>query len=122
MDVQRFRTKSIGIQLSFVGFVAKCVALIGKGEKDEGVRVCDISFQHFHSEHVTLLLLIKVCDFARLWSSFQLVPFEAVVLFMAGEHVDAISRMDDLITDGASLRADPALSIVQAREICPYVR
>ena len=66
-----FRIKSIGIKRSFVGYVAKCVVLVGKGEKDEGIRVCDISFQHFHSEHVTLLRLIKVCDCARPWSSFD---------------------------------------------------
>ena len=41
---------------------------------------------------------------------------------MAGEHVDAISRMNALIIDSAGLVADPALFVVQAREICPYVR
>ena len=41
---------------------------------------------------------------------------------MAGEHVDALSRMDDLINDSTDLWADPALYVVQARETCPYVR
>ena len=68
-------TKSIQIQRSFIGYVAKCVALVGEGEKDEGIRVCDISLQHFHSEHVTLLLLINVCDSARPWSSFNSSTF-----------------------------------------------
>ena len=36
---------------------------------------------------------------------------------MAGEHVDAISRMDDLITD---VWADPVLYVVQAREMSSY--
>ena len=53
---------------------------------------------------------------------FQLIPFQAVVLFMAGEHVDAISRMDDLITDSAGLCTNPALYVVQARETRPHVR
>lgn len=54
-------TKSIEIQPSVIGYISKCVALVGKGEKDKGYRVCDIAFQHFHSNHVTFLLLIKVC-------------------------------------------------------------
>ena len=49
------------------------------------------------------------------------LPSQAVVLFIAGKHVDAISRMDDLITDSTDLWADPALYIVQARETCPFV-
>ena len=52
----------------------------------------------------------------------QLFPFQVVVLFMAGEHVDAISRMDDLITDRTGLLADPVLYVVQACEACPDVR
>ena len=53
-----FRTKSIQIQRSFVGYIAQCVTLVGEGEQDAGIRVCD-----FHSEHPTLLL-IKVYDSA----------------------------------------------------------
>ena len=60
-----FPIKSITIRRSLVGYVAKGVALVGKGEKDKGIRVCDISFRYFHSEHVSFLLLFKVCDFAR---------------------------------------------------------
>ena len=41
---------------------------------------------------------------------------------MAGEHVDAISRMYDLITDRTGLLADPVLYVVHARGPCPYVR
>ena len=37
---------------------------------------------------------------------------------MAGEHVDATSRMDYIITDAW---VDPALYVVQACERCPYV-
>ena len=59
------KTKSLEIQGSVIGYIAKCVALVGKGEKDEGIRVCDIAFQHFHSKHVTLLLLLKVRDFTQ---------------------------------------------------------
>ena len=56
-----FETKSIKIQRSLIGYVAKCVAFICEGEKDKGIRVCDIAFRHFQ-EHATLLLLIKVRD------------------------------------------------------------
>ena len=98
------------------------MALIGKGEKDKGIRVCDIAFQHFHSKHITLLLLVKVYDSTRPRSSFTFFFFQAVVLFMAGKHVNAMSRMDDLITDGIGSWVDPTLYVVQAREIYPHVR
>ena len=84
--------------------------------------MCDIAFQHFHSKHVTLLLLIKVDNSARPWSPLNFFSFQAVVLFMAGEHVDAMSRMDDLITDGTGSWVDPALYVVQARETYPHAR
>ncbi|KAF8130831.1 hypothetical protein EV363DRAFT_1334567 [Boletus edulis] len=41
--------------------MAKSVAHVGNGDKDKGYRTCDIAFEHFHSSHVTFLLLIKVC-------------------------------------------------------------
>ena len=44
---------------------------------------------------------------------------QAVVLFMAEEHVDAVSRMDDLIADSADTFVDPTLYVVQAR--CLYI-
>ena len=53
--------KSIKIQPSVIGYIAKSIALIGKGEKHKAYRACDIAFEHFHSTHVTFLLLIKVC-------------------------------------------------------------
>ncbi|KAF8128156.1 hypothetical protein EV363DRAFT_1085280, partial [Boletus edulis] len=65
---------------SVMGFIAKSVAHVGKGEKDKGYRACDIAFERFHSSHVTFLLLIK-----------------GIIVFMAGEREDAISRLDDLI-------------------------
>ncbi|KAF8120480.1 hypothetical protein EV363DRAFT_1459149 [Boletus edulis] len=65
--------------------MAKSVAHVGNGDKDKGYRTCDIAFEHFHSSHVTFLLLIK-----------------AIIVFMAGEHIDAISRLDDLIAQSVS--------------------
>ena len=53
--------KSIGIQPSVIGYIAKSVALVGKGKTHEGYRACDIAFEHFHSSHVTILLLVKAC-------------------------------------------------------------
>ncbi|KAF8551263.1 YVTN repeat-like/Quino protein amine dehydrogenase [Imleria badia] len=74
--------KSIKIQLSIIGYIAKSVALVGKGEKHKAYRTCDILFHHFlpSAGSLTFLLLIK-----------------AIVVFMAGDHDDAISRVDDLI-------------------------
>ncbi|KAF8555028.1 hypothetical protein OG21DRAFT_963279 [Imleria badia] len=50
------------------------------GERDKGYQACDIAFEHFQSAHGTFILLIK-----------------AIIILIAGEHRDAISRVDDLI-------------------------
>jgi WD40 repeat protein len=54
-------TKSIKSQPSVIGYIAKCVAHVGNGDKHKAYRACDIAFERFHSTHVTFLLLIKVC-------------------------------------------------------------
>ncbi|KAF8548112.1 hypothetical protein OG21DRAFT_1607087 [Imleria badia] len=72
--------KSIKIQPSVIGLIAKSVALVGGGKKQEGFRACDLAFKHCHSERVDILLAIK-----------------AVVVCLAGEYADAISRVGDLI-------------------------
>ncbi|KAF8551245.1 hypothetical protein OG21DRAFT_1487133 [Imleria badia] len=72
--------ESIKIRPSIIGYIAKSVALVGKGEKHKAYRACDLAFEHAHSNHINFLLLVK-----------------AIIVFMAGEHDDAISRVDDLI-------------------------
>ncbi|KAI9567960.1 hypothetical protein HD554DRAFT_853796 [Boletus coccyginus] len=79
---------------SVVGYIAKSIALVGKGERHKAYRACDIAFEHFHSSHVTFLLLIK-----------------AIIVFMAGEHLDAISRVDDII---ATVEFNSICYVVQA--------
>ena len=54
-------SKSIKIHPSLLGYIAKSIALVGKGEKHRGYRACDIAFEHFRSTHISFLLLIKVC-------------------------------------------------------------
>jgi hypothetical protein len=53
--------KSIEIQPSVIGYIAKSVAHVRQGKKYDGYRACDIAFERFHSTHVSFLLLIKVC-------------------------------------------------------------
>ncbi|KAF8553154.1 hypothetical protein OG21DRAFT_1485613 [Imleria badia] len=72
--------ESIKIQPSAICYIAKSMAHVGNGERSKGYRACDIAFGHSHSNHATFLLLIK-----------------AIIVFMAGEHEDAIFRLDDLI-------------------------
>ena len=104
--------KSIKIQPSVIGYIAKSVALVGNGEKHKAYRACDIAFERFHSTHVTFLLLIKVCvPCTRAWLPSDHIP-QAIIVFMAGEHVDAISRVDDLI-DTAEFKS--MFYVVQAR-------
>ncbi|KAF8548773.1 hypothetical protein OG21DRAFT_1489089 [Imleria badia] len=65
---------------SVIGYIAKSMALVGKGERDKGYEACDIAFERCHSSHGNFILLVK-----------------AIIVFMTGEHQDAISRVDDLI-------------------------
>ena len=53
-------TKSVKIQPSVIGLIAKSVALVRTGKKHEAYRACDIAFEHSHSTHVSFILLIKV--------------------------------------------------------------
>ena len=59
--------KSIKIEPSVIGYIAKSMALAGKGEKHKAYRACDIAFERFHSTHVTFLLLVKVCTPRASW-------------------------------------------------------
>ncbi|KAF8547212.1 hypothetical protein OG21DRAFT_1472561 [Imleria badia] len=86
--------KSIDIRPSVVGCIAKSVALIGSGRKEDVHRVFDLAFRHCAAIDVDLLLLIK-----------------AVVLCMAGEHNYAVSRVSDLI---ATVRLNSIYCLVQA--------
>ena len=78
-----------------IGHIAKSVALVGKGEKHKAYRACDIAFDPFQPSCARFLLLIKV----RVPLGYTSVTHfaQAIVVFMAGEHDDAISRLDDLI-------------------------
>ena len=64
MNADAILTKSIKIQSSVIGYIAKCVALIGKGDTHAGCRVFDIAFFCFRSDYLCILLLIKVCFYA----------------------------------------------------------
>ena len=44
----------------------------------------------------------------------QILIFQAIIVFMAGEHDDAISRVDDLI-DLVRFKLDSTCHVVQAR-------
>ena len=67
--------KSIKIEPSVIGYIAKSVALVGNSEKHKAYRSCDITFERFPSTHVTFLLLIKVyipCNLVSLRLSYSL--------------------------------------------------
>ncbi|KAF8124042.1 hypothetical protein EV363DRAFT_1178499 [Boletus edulis] len=65
---------------SVIGYIAKTIALVGKDERHKRYCTCDIAFARFHAFHVTSLLLIKT-----------------IIVFIGGDHLDAISRVDALI-------------------------
>ena len=56
-------TKAIDIQPSIIAYIAKSLAHVSKGERHTAHRICEIAYEHFHSSHITLLLLTKVCIF-----------------------------------------------------------
>ena len=102
--------KAIEIQPSVIGYIAKSIALVGKGEKHKGYAACDIAFEHFHSSHVSFLLLVKVRIFPT-WVHLAADMHQAIIMFIAGEHRDAISRVDDLI---ATVHFHAICCVVQA--------
>ena len=53
--------KSVNIQPSTIGYIAKSVALVGNGEKHKAYRACDITFGLARSSQIRFSLLIKVC-------------------------------------------------------------
>ncbi|KAF8546871.1 hypothetical protein OG21DRAFT_1027557 [Imleria badia] len=102
--------KVIEIQPSVFAFIAKSIAHVGKGERNKGYQACDIAFEHFHSSHITFLLLVKVC-ILRLRCPLPVDILQAIIVFIAGEHRDAISRVDDLI---ATVHLNSICYVVQA--------
>ena len=52
--------KSIEIEPSVIGYIAKSVALVGSEERHKAHRTCDIALVRFHPTYITFLLLIKV--------------------------------------------------------------
>lgn len=59
-------TEAIDLEPSVIGYIAKSVALVGKGERHKAYRACDIAFARCHPSHATFLLLIRVC-ICRSW-------------------------------------------------------
>ena len=90
-------TKSIRIRPSAIGYIAKSAALVGKGQKHDGYRECDIALERFRSAHDTFIPLIKVCNAPEHGFPSAAHIALAIILFMAGERDDAISHLNDLI-------------------------
>ena len=67
-------TKAINLQPSVIAYIAKSIALVGKGERHKGYRACDIAIVRFHPSHVTFLVLIKVCIYKSLHSPPTHIP------------------------------------------------
>ncbi|KAF8548573.1 hypothetical protein OG21DRAFT_1516166 [Imleria badia] len=46
-------TKALKIEPSLIAYIAKSLAHVGNGDRDKAYRACDITFEHFHSSHIT---------------------------------------------------------------------
>ena len=112
------RTKAIDTQPSIIAYIAKSLAHVGKGEKDEAYLACDIAFEHSHSSHISLPLSIKV-GIPALGFRSTANPFQTIVMFVAGEHYNALSYMDSLT---AAVRYDSTCHMIQARARCAPAR
>lgn len=76
--------KSVTIQPSLTGFISQGIALCGKGQVRDSVKVFDLAFVSANGDPKTahILFLIK-----------------AIALFNANEHEEAIQRVQDLAAD-----------------------
>ncbi|KAF8549390.1 hypothetical protein OG21DRAFT_1500458 [Imleria badia] len=72
--------KSINTRPSAMGYIAKALAGIGKGETEDALQVFDLAFRNCNPKESNLLLLIKT-----------------ILLFVARKYDTAISRVQDLI-------------------------
>lgn len=54
------RVKSLKVQLSVIGYIAKAIAHVGQGEFQAGIRTFDLAFMHCSPEESAFLLLIRV--------------------------------------------------------------
>ena len=55
--------KAINIQPSAIGYIAKSIAHIGRGERHECYQSCDKALELFQSSQGPFIRLIKVCIF-----------------------------------------------------------
>ncbi|KAH0825664.1 hypothetical protein J3R83DRAFT_11721 [Lanmaoa asiatica] len=80
--------KSLAIQRSIIGHIAKAVALVGRGEHELAFETFDLVFRDCSADETRFLLLIK-----------------AILLFVAGKRENAIARVKDLIagTDDSAM-------------------
>lgn len=54
------RIKSLEVQPSVVGYVAKAIAHVGQGESAAGIRTFDLALLHCSLEEIGFLLLLRV--------------------------------------------------------------
>ena len=54
------RTKSLKVQPSVIGYIAKAIVRIGQGESQAGIRAFDLAFMHCSLEEIPFLFLIRV--------------------------------------------------------------
>ena len=53
--------KSLEVQPSVIGYIAKALGHIGQGESQAGLRIFDLAFMCCNPEETAFLLLIRVC-------------------------------------------------------------
>lgn len=92
------RAKSLKVQPSVVGYIAKAIARIGQGEPQAGIRAFDLAFIYCGLEEIPFLFLIRV---RPLYPRHVLLLtgrfMQCVILFETGEQDDAMKRVHDLI-------------------------
>jgi tetratricopeptide (TPR) repeat protein len=95
-----FIAQSITIQPSLLGYISKGIALCGNDRLGDAMEAFDLAFQFTNRDQVTidLLLLIKVPSLLHTQFFLQCDYVQAVALFNARRHDEAMRRVQDLTT------------------------
>ncbi|KAG1804619.1 WD40-repeat-containing domain protein [Suillus variegatus] len=98
-DALQDANKSLRINPSLTCYVAKGIALCGKRQFRDATKVFDLAFTSTDGNSTThLLFLIKAC-FSFIAHSALHYESQAITLFNANKHDEAMLRVQELVTD-----------------------
>ena len=91
------RGKSLSIQPSIIGHIAKAVALVGQGQQELALEAFHAVFCNCGADEIKFLLLVQVRGWFDRLPLLLIHPTQAILLFLSGKRENAMARVDDLI-------------------------